>query len=136
LWGREGLAITHGEQHTGGKPLLREVAQARRILRPHLPQLELGADARVGERDELRFFDITGRRGNGITVRVVLGVSQRARHPLDQLVRHGVLQPLRFGVHTTPVVPEVLREIELEDPVPAIIRSAARRPCEVSCTPR
>src|SRR5207247_2643586 len=68
----EWLAVAHGEQHAGDEPLLREVAQARRILRPHLPQLELRADTRVRERHELRFLDVTGRRRDGIAVRVVL----------------------------------------------------------------
>src|SRR5207249_4661684 len=42
----ERLAGGHGEQHAGGEPLVGEIAQARRILRPHLPQLELRAAAR------------------------------------------------------------------------------------------
>src|SRR2546430_3971815 len=75
----EWLTIAHGEQHAGGEPLLREVALARRILRPHLPQLELRADPRVAARHELRFFDVTCRRRDGIAVPVVLALSQRTR---------------------------------------------------------
>src|SRR2546422_10237992 len=34
---------------------------------------------------------------------------------LDQVVRHGVLELFRLGVHPAPVVAEVLREVQLED---------------------
>src|SRR2546430_3418486 len=46
------------------------------------------------------------------SVRVVLGLAERTGHALDQVVRHGVLELFRLGVHPAPVVAEVLREVQ------------------------
>jgi len=100
----------------GGEPLLGEIVQARRILRPPPAAAQLRADARVGEprrapllRCHRRLWEWDHRAGR------IGGCPNALAHPLDQLVRHGVLEPLRFGVHTAPVVTQVLREVELED---------------------
>jgi len=40
-------------------------------------------------------------------MRVVARLTERIGHPLDQLLRNRVLQPLGFDVHVTPVVAEL-----------------------------
>ncbi len=50
-------------------------------------------------------------------MRVVARLTERIGHPLDQLFRDRVLQPLGFDVHVTPVVAELAGEIRFEDPV-------------------
>ena len=69
--------------------------------------------------DELRLLDVPGGSGDRVAVRIVLRLPQRGRHALDELVRHGVLEPLGLGVHAAPVVSQMLRQVHLQDAVAA-----------------
>ena len=50
-------------------------------------------------------------------MRVHCRVAQGPGHPVDQRVRHRVLQPLRLGVHGVPGVAEELDQVRLEEAV-------------------
>jgi hypothetical protein len=57
------------------------------------------------------------RGGDRIAVRIDRGVAEHLVHALDQAVRHGVLESLRFGVHLAPVHPHHFHEEELDQAV-------------------
>ena len=91
--------------------------QARGMLVADFLQHHPAADLGLGERDQLRFFDLSGGRRNRRTVGVVARLTQGVRHPLDQLLGDGMLEALRFDMDVAPVVPEPAGEIRFEDAV-------------------
>src|SRR5690349_8667206 len=80
----ERLPLIDGESDSRNEPLLGEIAEPARVLGPDLPDLVAAAERGVGECRELGGFDLAGRRGNRVAVRIVLRVPENARHPLDQ----------------------------------------------------
>ena len=84
----------------------------------HPADLDRLADRDLGERRAGQFVNGAVGGGDRIAVRIDARVAQRRRHPLDQRVRHGVLQPLGLVVDGVPGVTEEGDEIGLDQPVP------------------
>ena len=72
-----------------------------------------------GERHQRRLVERAVARGNRRAVRIGRRLADRGRHAIDQLVRRGVLQALRFVVHEIPGIAERRREIGFDDAVAA-----------------
>src|SRR2546426_7939154 len=66
--------------------------------------------------DGIRDYKVTGVQTcalpiwNRRAVGIVLGIAERLRHALDQLVRDSVLEALRLRMHAVPVVAQLLRQ--------------------------
>src|SRR5438309_1162132 len=110
--------ITLSRLYPKRDPPPKSVAQLPGSMYPTATRYPGPANARALPH-QLHLFDLKSRGRNRLTVRIVARVAQGARHALDQVVGYGVLHALRLGVHAVPVVAELLRQIGLEDAMPA-----------------
>src|SRR2546430_9185471 len=113
----ERLAIDDREPYARRESLHGEIPQPLGILVADFLQHDTRADLRVGQWNELSFFDFARGGRDRRAVRIVARLAQRVGHPLDQLLGYRVLETLCLDVHVAPVVPELARQIDLEDSV-------------------
>ena len=120
----ERLAVQQGHHYTWPEPEGGEVAEPLGLALVDPVDLDRLADLEIGERGAGRLVDGAVGLVDRIPVGVGRWMSEGACHPLDQLVRDGVLQPLGLLVDGVPGVAEepdqVLDEIDLPNRFPVL----------------
>ena len=115
----ERLPVPHRDHDAGHEAELAEIAEALGLALVDAPDLDRLADGDVGERRAHELMDEAVGVGNRVAMWIDGRMPQRDRHPLDQRVRHGMLQPLGLRVDGIPAVAEELDQVRLDEPVAA-----------------
>ena len=103
----------------GRDPALGQVAQHRRVGVRDAHERAGRAGLERGQGERRRLLDHEVARRDGIAVRVVRRVAELGRDQVLELVGEDVLEHLGLRVHAVPRDPEVLGQVELQQPVVA-----------------